>query len=210
LFPNDRVPTATQTQVKVETRIIELHYLGQCKERNPGEITAFGLLPNNEWGVIFPYQVLQMWFEGLSKQPMGPTLYSVLGTKYGSDTDEIKAGYRRMARQWHPDVCKEPNAHDIFLRIKEAYDILGNSKKKARYDAGLAFEASLGNKQQTNFQDSYRAPLRCGLVLAEGIESLGRFNISKILAWEDITNAQGQILVVSWPMGTDKPLKMWS
>jgi DnaJ-class molecular chaperone len=46
-----------------------------------------------------------------------------------------------MAMQWHPDRCREPDARRQFDAIKHAYDVL--STKRAKYDAGLALQASL-------------------------------------------------------------------
>ena len=56
---------------------------------------------------------------------------------------------------------------------------------------------------------TYRSPLRCGLIMFEGIEKVGRLEVSKILAWEDIVK-NGKTLVVSWPMGAKEPVEMWS
>ena len=114
-----------------------------------------------------------------------------------------------MARQWHPDVCREPNAAEIFMRIREAYDALSNPKMKARYDVGLSFAAQQPQPIPAALGNGYRAPLRCGYVLAEGVESLGRFAVSKILGWEDVVDNQGRTLVVSWIMGDDKPREVW-
>lgn len=45
-----------------------------------------------------------------------------------------KKAYRNLARQYHPDVNKEANAEDKFKEIKDAYDVLGDDNKRARYD----------------------------------------------------------------------------
>ena len=213
LFPNDKVPpVATQAKVPIETRVIDLRYVGQVKDRGMGETTAFGY-SEGQWSVIFPEKVLRMWFEGFVDNTPGASdsFYSVLGLQKSASQDEIKTGYRRMARQWHPDQCREANAAEIFMRIKEAYDILSNANKKARYDAGLMLKASLGiTPPVQNECDNYRAPLRCGLVMADGREGLGRFWVSKILAWEDLTDSFGRVLVASWPLGASKPVELWA
>lgn len=216
LFPNDRVPQATQGQVKLETRIIDLRYLGQVKDRGNDEFTAFGYV-NREWSVIFPELVLRSWFEGMSDAPAPgsmTTLYGVLGLSRSATSAEIKPAYHRLARQWHPDVCREQNANEVFLKIKEAYDVLSDVKKKSRYDVGLAF-AAVQEQQDKSIKAmadaacvSYRAPLRCGYVMAEGIDSLGRFQVKTILAWEDIV-CHGKTLVSSWIMGDQSPTESW-
>lgn len=210
LFPNERVPAATQAQIKLETRIIDLRYLGQVKDRGNGELTAFGFC-SREWSVIIPEAVLKYWFEGIETAPVGDvsTYYGVLGVPRSATGDEIKTGYRRMARQWHPDVCREPNANVMFLRIREAYDVLSNIKSKSRYDVGLTVEAQQPAAIPLSDVATYRAPLRCGYVLAEGQEILGRFSVSKILGWEDIVNQHGQTLVSSWIMGDSVPIESW-
>jgi hypothetical protein len=216
LFPNERVPVATQAQVKLETRVIDLRYLGQVKDRGNDEFTAFGY-SNREWSVIFSEAVLRSWFEGFSDAPAPgsmTTLYGVLGLTRNATSAEIKPAYHRMARQWHPDICREPNASEVFLRIKEAYDVLSDLKKKSRYDVGLAF-AVQQEQQDKNIKAiadavcvTYRAPLRCGYVLVEGTESIGRFQVKTILAWEDIV-CQGKTLVSSWIMGDNAPTEAW-
>jgi len=208
---------AKQPAVKV-TKLLTVHYLGQCKERAPGDISAMGLLQDKSWGAIFPVDVLTSWFEnpGDVAIPAGVlTLYSVLGAHPADDETAIKKAYHRMLKQWHPDVCHEPDANKMTLRIREAYDILSNPRSRGRYDAGLALEASIqkpGQKNQRNdFQDTiYRAPLRCGYILAEGVESLGRFVVSRILGWEDIQNPAGQVMVSSWQMGDNGPTIVWA
>lgn len=211
LFPNDRVPTANQAQMTLETRVIDLRYLGQVKDRGNGEFTAFGYA-ERDWSVIFPERVLVRWFEGIDTVHSGDasTLYGILGLPKSSSADEIKSGYRRMARQWHPDVCREPNAHEIFLRIKDAYDVLSDPKKKTRYDVGLAFAAQQPQEPKPLDVSAYRSPLRCGYVLVEGVESLGRFAVSNIMGWEDIVNPLGKTLVTSWIMGDSVPTENWA
>ena len=196
-----------------ETRLLEVHYIGQCKERAPGDISSMGLLSTGSWGVVFPEAVLRAWFEddhNLGGQ-FAVTLYAILGAKQSDDEQALKSAYRRMVKQWHPDVCREPDAHVRFLKLQEAWAILGDPRKKSRYDAGLALEMSLKKDNSRRVQsDLYRPPLRCGYIMAEGVESLGRFVVSNIIGWEDVTNKHGKTLVVSWPMGADKPEKVWA
>ncbi|XP_059291242.1 uncharacterized protein LOC132044752 [Lycium ferocissimum] len=60
--------------------------------------------------------------------------YSTLGVPKSANNKEIKAAYRRLARQYHPDVNKEPNAPEKFKEIKDAYEVLSDDKKRALYD----------------------------------------------------------------------------
>ena len=73
-----------------------------------------------------------------------------------------------------------------------------------------AWSSNGSKKRGYQVSDLYRSPLRCGYIMAEGVESLGRFVVSSIMGWEDVTNERGQVLVVSWPVGADKPEKAWA
>ena len=60
--------------------------------------------------------------------------YEVLGVSQGADTGEIKTAFRRLARQYHPDVSQEADAEAKFKEINEAYEVLSDEEKRARYD----------------------------------------------------------------------------
>lgn len=60
--------------------------------------------------------------------------YQTLGVSKGADADEIKSAYRRLAKKYHPDLNKTPEAAEKFKEINEAYEVLGDEKKRANYD----------------------------------------------------------------------------
>ena len=75
--------------------------------------------------------------------------YEVLGVQKGASDDEIKKAYRRLAKQYHPDLNKDnPDAADKFKEASEAYDVLSDSEKRSRYDqfghAGVDPNAGFG------------------------------------------------------------------
>ena len=60
--------------------------------------------------------------------------YEVLGIQRTASDDEIKKAFRRLARQYHPDVNKESGAETRFKELNEAYEILGDAQKRKTYD----------------------------------------------------------------------------
>lgn len=60
--------------------------------------------------------------------------YEILGVSQNASQDEIKSAFRKLARQYHPDVSQEPDAEEKFKEINEAYGVLSDPQKRARYD----------------------------------------------------------------------------
>jgi molecular chaperone DnaJ len=60
--------------------------------------------------------------------------YEILGVPRNASADELKSAFRRLARQYHPDVNKSPDAEDKFKEINEAYAVLSDPEKRAAYD----------------------------------------------------------------------------
>ena len=60
--------------------------------------------------------------------------YEVLGTSKTATDAEIKSAYRKLAKQYHPDVSKEENAGEKFKEVQEAYDVLSDNEKRSAYD----------------------------------------------------------------------------
>jgi len=66
---------------------------------------------------------------------MASDYYQTLGISKSSDEKEIKSAYRKLARQYHPDVNPgDAAAEETFKRLGEAYEVLGDPKKRAAYD----------------------------------------------------------------------------
>jgi len=66
---------------------------------------------------------------------MSKSLYETLGVSESATEAEIKKAYRKLARQYHPDVNKDPDAEEKFKEVNAAYEVLSDKEKKAQYDA---------------------------------------------------------------------------
>src|SRR5262245_14977792 len=60
--------------------------------------------------------------------------YALLGVGPGATTAQIKSAFRRLAKQYHPDVNNRPDAAEKFREITEAYDTLTDPDRRRRYD----------------------------------------------------------------------------
>jgi molecular chaperone DnaJ len=81
--------------------------------------------------------------------------YEVLGLNRGAAPEEIKKAFRRLARQYHPDVNKEADAETRFKELNEAYEVLSDEDKRAAYDrfGHAASQAGFGNSYSGGFSD---------------------------------------------------------
>ena len=87
--------------------------------------------------------------------------YEVLGLSKGASADEIKKGYRRKAKELHPDRnTADPSAESKFKEANEAYDVLKDPERKAAYDrfGHAAFEGGMGGgggQRQGDFSSAF-------------------------------------------------------
>lgn len=65
---------------------------------------------------------------------MSKSLYTTLEISPSASDAEIKKAYRKLARQYHPDVNKDPAAEEKFKEINAAYEVLSDTEKRAKYD----------------------------------------------------------------------------
>jgi molecular chaperone DnaJ len=107
--------------------------------------------------------------------------YKILGVEKNSSQDEIKKAYRKLSKQYHPDV--NPSGEEMFKDIGEAYEILGDENKRKQYDNGgqngfdihSMFEQMMrGGRQQKS-----KAPDKVIEVLITPFESY--FGVKKII-----------------------------
>lgn len=221
----------------VITKTFTIEYVGSCREREDKVVSALGTTnaerpwtdqfgrPRYQWPVELPETALKAWFERKTLGDNVQTFYQALCVFESATEQEIKSAHRRLARQWHPDVCSEENAAEKFRELTDAYEVLRDPAKRRRYDAGLFFERESKKTPEPNpeinfsrgcrigsrkFENLYfRAPLRCGLITAEGIQRLNRFTVSKILSWDDITDSAGRVMTTSWNKFTESIEIKW-
>lgn len=60
--------------------------------------------------------------------------YKIMGVSKDASEKDIKMAYRKLARKYHPDISKEPNAEEHFKEMGEAYEVLKDPAKRAEYD----------------------------------------------------------------------------
>jgi len=82
--------------------------------------------------------------------------YEILGISKTADESEIKSAFRKLAKKYHPDVSKEPDASEKFKEAQEAYAVLSDESKRKQYDqyGHAAFENNgYGNASGFDFND---------------------------------------------------------
>ena len=77
--------------------------------------------------------------------------YKVLGISRDADENAIKKAFRKLAKQYHPDTCKEPHAEEKFKEVNEAQRILNNSQEKMKHDIENGYVQQPGNNPQSGF-----------------------------------------------------------
>ena len=81
--------------------------------------------------------------------------YEVLGVSKDASADEIKSAFRKLAKKYHPDVSKEPDAAEKFKEAQEAYAVLSDESKRRQYDqfGHQAFNNADGGSAGFDFGD---------------------------------------------------------
>lgn len=72
---------------------------------------------------------------------MDKDYYKIMGVSKDASEQDIKTAYRRLARKYHPDISKEPQAEERFKEMGEAYEVLKDPTKRTEYDQYLQYKS---------------------------------------------------------------------
>jgi DnaJ-domain-containing protein 1 len=191
-----QMPTVIAATPEIFEIEFQADYIANCKNE------AASVHAEGSWSAKIPEKVLRKWFKQSEKNSPA-TLYGLLGVDQSASPVEIKKAYKRAARQWHPDICREPEARFMFEKCKEAYDTLNDPLLRNRYNAGLMFEAMAKTSRHSRAfaptkYASFTPLLRCGVLKVRATRELGQLVVHEILEWRDIENEYGQTMVSFW------------
>jgi len=84
--------------------------------------------------------------------------YETLGVARAASADDIQRAYRKLARKYHPDINKEKGAEDRFKQLGEAYEVLKDPEKRARYDQlGANYKAGQEFRPPPGYEQFFRS-----------------------------------------------------
>ncbi|XP_051141970.1 NAD(P)H-quinone oxidoreductase subunit T, chloroplastic [Andrographis paniculata] len=107
--------------------------------------------------------------------------YQFLGVPANADIEEIKAAYRRLSKEYHPDTTTLPikTASDKFMKLREIYDVLSDDEKRNFYDWTLAQEAASreAEKMRMKLEDPYKQEVENWESVPDMVDRLGGRNM---------------------------------
>lgn len=102
--------------------IVKLNYLGHS-QKPP-------LFRNQKYNFVFGY----------SNRKVEKSHYETLGVPFDADIDTIKKKYFTLAKQYHPDLNEDSGSEEMFKKIKEAYEVIGDPNNRVTYDMENNFQ----------------------------------------------------------------------
>jgi curved DNA-binding protein len=104
--------------------------------------------------------------------------YEVLGVPRDASSEDIRRAYRKLAREYHPDVNKDPGAEDRFKEASEAYEVLRDAEKREQYDRlGANWRAGEDVSGSPGFEGFRSGPGGFG---GAGVGGFGGFGDSRV------------------------------
>lgn len=86
--------------------------------------TSKGYGSRFDWKAAFNQRFTHEEAQEILNEETDDTPYSILGVRANATEDQIKAAFRKLMLKWHPDVCKDPQAHRMTQKIIAAYSLL--------------------------------------------------------------------------------------
>ncbi|KAK8691606.1 hypothetical protein V6N13_075110 [Hibiscus sabdariffa] len=124
--------------------------------------------------------------------------YQFLGVSAEADLEEIKAAYRRLSKEYHPDTTSLPlkTASEKFMKLREVYNVLSNQETRGFYDWTLAQEAASrkAEKLRMRLDDPYQQDLRNYKPKPDKVDRLGGRNME--LSDQAMTALTFDVLVI--------------
>lgn len=187
---------------------LEALYVGRVK--GEGELAAANVMTlSRQWMAALWGPAVLRWFGATPASANTPaTLYELIGASPDASAAELTNAIKRQLRQWHPDVCREPDAAERTRQLLEARAILLDPVQRSRYDAGLE-AARLAGMRRQSAGGEFRPPLRSGRITGTGYKVVDRWIIASIRSWDDLVDDRGRTAVVSWPAGAEDPVVVW-
>jgi len=103
---------------------------------------------------------------------MDKDYYKIMGVNQDASEKDIKMAYRKLARKYHPDISKEPNAEERFKEMGEAYEVLRDPAKRAEYDQYRKNQEFNPKTQQSSWQHEGTGAFQGGEFNDDFFESL--------------------------------------
>ena len=109
-----------------------------------GSVLSRPILIKHRSPNISPMTCQSVGVRGLQQE--APDYYGILGVKKSASLAEVKLAYFNMAKKFHPDTNKTLDARQVFSLIAEAYDVLSDHKRRAKYDETGLGEEKFGGR----------------------------------------------------------------
>lgn len=130
--------------------------------------------------------------------------YQFLGVSAEADMEEIKAAYRRLSKEYHPDTTALPlkTASEKFMELREAYNVLSNEERRRFYDWTLAQEAESrrAERMRMKLEDPYEQEIRSYEPVPDMVDRLGGKNMK--LSDQAMTALTIDIFIILFSIGS--------
>jgi molecular chaperone DnaJ len=106
--------------------------------------------------------------------------YGILGVEKNATPQEVKKAYRRLARQYHPDVNDTPQAKEKFKDLSQAYEVLSDPDKRRHFDNGFVDQSWFTESNLDNIRDVFEKTYRKAFSKDEDPDPKKGFSFSDI------------------------------